>query len=199
MITQPIHRQQTLPAVREPLTASQALAIAYPAAVHYDPQARWVRVASGDYISDEGLSNQWSFRFDLPQQRAEAIVRVAADPAGSPQPVLCRELVHPFPEPESQLAAWLEQGAVSQDFVNEHWQWRLDNHPALPIPFSDSPDAVRALREQGVNFISGDDEMVLSGEVLPDGQAVWRIIEYGVEYQTPFARPESGDRQTRVA
>jgi hypothetical protein len=48
------------------------------------------------------------------------------------------------------------------------------------------------LREQGIDFISGDDEMVLSGEVLPDGQAVWRIFAYDVEYQTPFARSGAG-------
>lgn len=196
MISQAIYRQQVVPGRIGPLTAAQAWEIAYPVAAQYDPQARLTLIVSDDDISDQGESHQWSFHFDLPQQRAQAIIRVASDPAVETSdlpPLLCIEQVRPFPEEDSVMATWLAQGSISQEAVNEQWQRHLDNRPALPIPFRDSPEAVRALREQGVDFISGDSDMVLSGKVLPDGQAVWGVMAYGVEYQTPFAPPESGD------
>jgi hypothetical protein len=189
MITQAIHRQQTLTSVGVPLTAYQAFQVAQPAAMQYDPQARLALVASDEDISSEGDSRHWSFYFDLSHQRAQAIIQVTSDPEAErlgQMRVLLIEQVRPFPEPGSQMAVWLQEGTVSQEFVTEQWHAHLANRPALPIPFRDSPEAVRALSEQGVDFITGDTSMVLSGEVLPTGEAVWRIVAYDVEYQTPF-------------
>jgi hypothetical protein len=183
-----------VPGIRGPLTAAQAFQIAHPAAVQYDPLARLVLVVSDEDISEEGDSHQWSFRFDLPQQRAQVRVRVASDLAVETRdrpPVLCTEQVRPFPDPDSEMAAWLAEGAVSQTFVNEQWLAHQADNPALPIPFRDSPEAVRSLREQGVDFIGGDPHMVLRSKVLANGQAVWAIYAYHVEYHTPFARSDA--------
>lgn len=191
MIMQAIRRQQIVPGIHGPLTAVQAFQIAHPAAVQYDPLAWLVRVVSDEDISEKGESHQWSFRFILPQQRAELRVRVASDRAvdtGDQPPVLCIEQVRPFPEPDSQMAVWLAEGTISQAFVDEQWLVYQADNPALPIPFRDSSEAVHSLCEQGVDFISGDPHMVLQSKVLPDGQAVWAIYAYHVEYHTPFAR-----------
>lgn len=146
-----------------PLTARQAFLYVEPATAKYDKAAKLVLVVSGEDIDAEGRSHLWEFFFDFPMQRAQGIFRIELDEDEDGDNFVAYYLIE-------------EIKPVS----------KLDQRPALPIPFRDSPEVIQAFANQGVDFIAGDTSMYLSGEVLPNSKAIWKIFAYGVEYQASF-------------
>jgi hypothetical protein len=97
------------------------------------------------------------------------------------------EKINPFPHPNSTMAQMLQAGTITERVVADFWAKELARHPALPVPFQDSPDVVALFTQQGEDYISGDTHLTLFSAWLPDGRAIWQSIAYDVEYQAPFA------------
>jgi hypothetical protein len=64
-----------------------------------------------------------------------------------------------------------------------------DADAALPVDFIDSPEAARELSAQGIDWVAGDPDMVLTTRFTPSGDAVWTAWSYGEAHDTPFIAP----------
>ena len=103
------------------------------------------------------------------------------------------ENVQPFPAFTGSVRRRL-RGAFD---LEEQGRQEVEKHPALPFPFTDSPEAVRTLADQGEDLISGDIHLTLQTRMLSTGEAVWWSMAYSVEYTTPFAAGQAGPRDGR--
>jgi hypothetical protein len=189
MITARVQHIQPLPQLVGALTAQQAFGPIPHRAAHYDPAARLVRI-SGQDINWHGHAHVWEFWYLLPQQRARACSEVAVcdDDLDVALEVNClRECLTPFPEPDATIHHLIRTGALVPAVLDELWAQELAHQPALPIPFRDSPDAVRDMREQGADVIAGSTSLYLTASVMPSGAAVWQLHVHDVDYHTPFA------------
>lgn len=190
MFTQTINQERKLPTLTEPPTARQAFAVVAPVAAQYDPEARLVRVSSGENISYLGTASSWEWVFLLPNRRARALFRteLRLDPqTGLPDANYLVERIMPFPEAGAVVAQMRGAGTMTDATINQAWQQELLARPPLPIPFRDSPEAVQSLSAQGADFVDSDDPLSLTSKLLANGDAVWSVLIEDDEYQTPFA------------
>ena len=166
--------------IRRSITAREAWEIVEPRTKAIEPTARLIAVASGEDISSRGTASSWVFAFLLAERRGRAWFSFKpSDYDDAEAPLLLDEQIRPFGS--------AQQGAALPPEVRaDLWQTILDKFPPLPVPFRDSPEAVQALSEQGVNFGAGDTSMTLTSKVLPSGEAVWQITSYDETYTTPF-------------
>jgi hypothetical protein len=168
-----------------PLTAHEALRWAWPAAREHDPAARLVLITSGEDLDTAGRSRLWEFHVDLPNRRAQATLRVGEDDDADDEDggVLLVEMVRPF-VPPGDLWDLMAQGEDAvRRHVLTHWQRQLAGRLPLPLPGYDSPQAVSALRAQGVALRLG---CYLGARVQVDGSPVW-YLHAGDEVRiTPF-------------
>jgi hypothetical protein len=172
-----------------PLTAAQAYAEAHKV-VHVEDSAAALVFLMGDEEISSGRAHYWRMHFLLPQRRALAIVNVMSDPeveTGATLPVIVQMESEPLSVPHED---W-RNGRVVIDEVHDPIErerlWRAVPHwyRPLPVPFIDSPHAVRAILSQCPTAFAHDE--VLSGVTLENGQAVWRVVTEEMEYTTTFA------------
>lgn len=165
------------------LTAHQAFIRIEPLVLMEDAEARLVHIQSDEEITHEGDSDEWTLVFLLPNQQSECRCRIYRGSRSFRrvlQPIILKAKFTPYIIPPHLLE---EAGYTLDDM----WQNRLSSRPALPIPFRDSPEAVAALAEQGADFIAGSTSIVLSTEVLPSSEVVWKVYTFGLtRYETPF-------------
>ena len=148
----------------KPITSHQAFAYIEPALARYNQSAKLILVVSGEDIDIEGRSTLWEFFFDFPTIHAKGNFRIELNED----------------ENKDNLVAYFLVEEINTSS-------NISIYPALPIPFRDSPEVVKSFINQGVDFIAGDTSLYLSGEVMPDGKAIWKTFAYGIEYQEPFA------------
>ncbi len=190
MIEDPIGKRTRLAGITGPLTASEAFVIVDPAAKGYDADAFCHLLTAGERINGEGLSDLWELFYMMPNARAKATLGVGIDEHCDPdeewEQRFLFEDVRPFAhhEPGNILRRLIRGGAFD---VRAQWRQELERHAPLPLPFRDSPEAVRTFIAQGEDFFSGDIHLTVQTKTLATGEAVWWSMAYGVEYTTPFA------------
>jgi hypothetical protein len=156
---------EELPGLQGPLTAREALQVVLPRLPWTDQDLRLVFIGSGEDVNHEGRATLWEYFFEFPRRRARANFMVQPCDTGSEEPETWCVDIH----------------------VKKFGERFGPPRPPLPLEFQDSDAAVRALGEQGADWITGDTHMTLSTHVLPDGEIVWRTHCWDVEYRTPFA------------
>lgn len=190
MTEQPIEKRTRLAGITGPITARDAFAISDPVAKSYDADAFCHLMNAGERINSEGISDLWELLYLFPGERARAIFGVGIDEHCDPDEEwelrYLFEGVRPFVrhEPGGILGRLIRSGAFD---VRAQWQRELERHAPLPVPFRDSPEAVRMFIAQGEDFVSGDIHLTVQTRTLATGEAVWWSMAYGVEYTTPFA------------
>lgn len=172
-----IRETRELSSLRGPLTAREALTAILPQVREADPEFKLTFVGSGEGINHEGRAYAWDFFFESvrSQQMGDFTVRL-------------------FPREGDDEGPWCMDMRVRPIRDSATRSLKLTPRPprpALPVDFRDSPEAVRALAEQGADWISGDTHMTLSSKVRPDGAVVWHTFCWDQEYQTPFANLDS--------
>lgn len=190
MIGHPIEKRTRLVDIEGPTTAREAFAVVERAAKGYDTDALCYLMTAGERISAEGTSDLWELLYLFPNGRARAIFGVGIDEHCDPDEEwelrYLFENVQSFAhhEPDGILGRLIRSRAFD---VEDQWRREIERRTPLPFPFRDSPEAVRALADQGEDFVSGDIHLTLDAKTLPTGEAVWWSTAYGVEYTTPFA------------
>lgn len=180
-----ITREGRVQSLVAPVTARQAFGVAQAAVEAYGGDARLTMIVSGEDISVEGLARLWEFLFIFPSNRMQGIITVAVcdDDVEEGKRLCLRERVTPFVQAGGMLDKMVREGTVTPGFIEEQWRKEVERQPGLPVPFRDSPEAVRELREKGADFIAGDTHMTLAAKVNESGEAVWQTIVWNVEYE----------------
>ncbi len=173
------------------LTAREALAAILPAVRQVDRVFVLRLVTSGEDIDHRGRATVWEFFFDFPRRQAYGIFSLTpCDVEANLSPCCLRVVVRPKHR-ETGIAAQLVEGLkhdrAALAYVRRVWREADARRPVLPLDFRDSPEAVRALADQGVDWISGGTSMTLASKRLPSGELVWSTLMYDDEFQTPFA------------
>lgn len=152
-----------------PLTARAAYEVAVSHAHHPASALRLTGISSESDIDPEGCSKEWWLEFLLPSG-ARLVIAVLpsrdwdVDGATMPLDVLRREHAAP---------------AIARAGAAPH---------VLPVPFRDSPEAVRALQAQGVDFGAGPENMQLQSIVDAADGALWLVHYWDhAPFTTPFA------------
>lgn len=190
MIEEPIEKRTRLAGISGPVTAREAFAIADPAAKGYDADAFCHLMSAGERIDGEGVSDLWELFYMLPSARARAAFGVGidehCDPDSEWEQRYLFENLQPFArhEPGDTLGRLIPGRAFD---VRAQWKQDLERHVPLPVPFRDSPEAVRTFMAQGEDFVSGDIHLTVQTRTLATGETVWWSMAYGVEYTTPLA------------
>lgn len=140
-------------------TAAEAYALAVPFATKHGSEPLLLLLKSHTDIDQAGRSVCWELLFEAPLSRLYVLVEVGACGEGADAATI-RERISPSGPPR----------------------------PPVPVPFRDSSSAVAHLAAHGVDFIAGDPDMNLSAEVLPSGEAVWRLFAYDDEYRVPLGQ-----------
>jgi hypothetical protein len=164
-ISDVVRGSRELPQARGRVTAREALALVYPAVLETSKKPVLLVITSGTDINAEGRSGTWEFVFHFPARAAQGVY----------------SLEHRDPE--------VSDGDLRMT-------WRLSPRPdakgddaALPLEFTDSPEAVRDLNRAGVDWVAGDADMTLGTKRLPSGEVMWVTEAYGKEFVTPFVVP----------
>jgi hypothetical protein len=214
MITEPFDREYQLSLPSGKLTAHQAYLLMEAAARQYDPDARFVQIASDISIDEQGLASFWQCAVDLPHKQAQAVfevVRRGYEPPSAPGTYYLCEYIRPYLPPDSEIWSiirnqripdgWrstlhgdaftqlLESRQLTPAWPARAWQEQMASRPPFPVPFYDSPTAVQAFIVQGADFLSGPVDMYLESKHLPSAGFVWRVNGYEDLY-TPFAPPK---------
>ncbi len=173
------------------LTAREALAAILPAVRQVDRVFFLRLVTSGEDIDHRGRATVWEFFFDFPRRQAQGIFSVTPrDVEVEPSRCCLRAVVRPKHRETgiaAQLVESLKHDRAALAYVRRVWREAEAREPVLPLDFRDSPEAVRALADQGADWISGSTSMTLSSKRLPSGELVWSTLMYDDEFQTPFA------------
>ena len=172
------------------MTARQAFALASPIAAELETAERLTLLTSGEDIDADGRARMWEFFFDLPELRACAAIEVLCpvEDAFPPDDVGRIEVrVVPFASPGGIMDQLLQAGRVSPRFLDDRWDDELRRRPPLPVPFRDSPNAVRDLVPPDVEWIDGSTLLSLRGHVLHDGAPVWEADSRNQVWRAPFA------------
>ena len=190
-ITEESDSTAELPGLVGPLTAREALAAIVPAVRQVDRVFVFRLVTSGEDIDYRGRATVWEFFFDFPRRNGLGIFAVKpCQVEGEPGPCCLQVAVRPKHR-ETGIAARLVESLrhdrAALAYVRRVWREADAREPVLPLDFRDSPEAVRALAEQGADWISGSTSMTLSSKRLPSGELVWSTLMYDDEFQTPFA------------
>ena len=191
-ITEESDSTTELPGVVGSLTAREALAAILPAVRQVDRVCVLRLVTSGEDIDHRGRTTVWEFFFDFPRRNGLGIFAVKpCDVEEEPSPCCLRAKVRPKYYRDTGIAAQLverlKHDRAALAYVRRVWREAEAREPVLPLDFRDSPEAVRALADQGADWISGSTSMTLSSKRLPSGELVWSTLMYDDEFQTPFA------------
>jgi hypothetical protein len=155
-------RQQGAAGRRGPLTAREALSVVRPQVHNVGGSFFLSAVSSGEDIAPDGKSCVWRFLFYFPTRKALGIFELVPADAEETHPELTLEIsISPSP------------GGGS-------------GGPQLPLQFRDSPEAVRALAEDGADWVAGSTRMNLATRVDRSGKIVWFTESYGQEWETSF-------------
>jgi hypothetical protein len=190
-ITEEVRTEEKLPGLSGPSTAREALAAIMPAVRKIDSDHKFSLVASGEDIDQQGYAFLWEFFFHFPRRQARGIFSVQpTDVAAMDKGCdLCLkvDLKPIYTGTAAQVRKRLKDDRDAIAYLRKIWDESEQEKQALPLTFRDSPEAVRSLAEQGVNWSAGDTSLTLSSKVLPSGEIVWCTYSYGKEFHTPFA------------
>lgn len=161
-ISEVVRGSRELPQTGGRVTAREALALVYPAVLETSKKPVLLLITSGTDINAEGRSGTWEFVFHFPAPVAQGVYSLEPrDPEVSDSDLRLRWRLSPRPDVKG-------------------------NDAALPLDFTDSPEAVRDLNRAGVDWVAGDTDMTLATKRLPSGEVVWVTESYGKEFATPF-------------
>ncbi len=184
-----IHKRQELE-LQTPLTARQAFAAILPSVGEIDATFKFVSAGSSEDIDHLGRASTWHFEFTFSRIRAWASLAVepcSGIEADGPSAACIDIHVQPM---NTQFVSRGGQTAKPSlglvKLLERSWDKQERARVALPFEFRDSPEAVIALAEQGVDWIAGGIHMTLSSQVLPDGHIVWQTDYQHQAFRTPF-------------
>jgi hypothetical protein len=161
-----------------PATAAEAVAAVQPLAAGHDPEARLAMIVSGEDIDLQGRAYHWELFYLLPNEQARAVFEIRPVPEGDEENGYLKEAVSSFFRGD--------RSRLSPGVLEELWRKELQEHPPLPVPFRDSPEAVVALEAVGVEFYGGSTYVNLSTRWV-DGKPMWEAMSLGETYRVPFA------------
>jgi hypothetical protein len=162
-IREVLRGSRELPQTGGGVTAREALALVYPEVLETSRTPILLLITSGTDISAEGRSGTWELVFHFPARFAQGVYSLEhRDPEVSESGLRMRWRISPRPDVKGEDAA-------------------------LPLEFTDSPEAVRDLSRAGVDWVAGDADMTLASKRLPSGEVVWATESYGKEFATSFA------------
>jgi hypothetical protein len=147
------------------VTAREALALVQPAVLETSTKPVLLLITSGTDISADGRAGTWEFVFHFPARVAQGVYSLEPrDPEVSDGGLRMKWRLSPRPDAKGEDAA-------------------------LPLDFTDSPQAVEDLNRAGVDWVAGDTDMTLATKRLPSGEVVWVTESYGKEFATRFLPP----------
>lgn len=190
---------QPVAGVRGPLPASRAVALGNPPAMDADPGARLVGIVSDTNIDARGLARVWELFYDLPARGTQLTITLAPSPGAElteEPPVSMSFAERPFVPPlDAGFAAGVARAlnmSVEQFEAKRRELAAAERAAPLPMPFRDSPEAVADLMAQGVDFVSGPTDLVLSTDRLKNGTVVWKTGDRRRDYTTAFEAQAAG-------
>ena len=150
-----------------------------------DASARLFLVLS-DAVETDGRSGIWTLHFLLPNRHGEAVATVSSQASARGGYVVTASYdVTRFPRPGT--VEWeLAQQPVMAEMFEDRWKARLARLGGLPVPFTDSPDAIEAMHATGAPLFSGG-PVRLKGRTLPTGKPVWEAVISTGTYHVPFS------------
>ncbi len=177
--------------VNLPLSAHGAFRIIWPLVEKYDKKALLHVLTSGEDISEEGLSSQWVFSFDLPKRQAMLVAELYEEDnhKGDNQANTVLELsIIPFAAEDSSLAIMARDGRILRKEIRSQWQERLRLRQYLPLEFVDSKKAMKSLdlKNQNIDIKDGNYVAALTAKVVSNGP-VWQLDDPSMDVQAPFA------------
>ncbi len=186
-ITEETRTREDLSDLHGPLTARQAFEAVLPRVERVDRDFKFVLVTSGQDINYEGRALLWEFFFDFPRLRGTGnfSIQLSSEEDIDLGPKCIETRVRPA-YPNTGFVPQLKRERASRDYMERAWDKSVQAKQGLPLSFRDSPEAVRDLIRQGVDWIAGDTSMTLSSKVLASGDIVWSTVSWDKEYHTPF-------------
>ncbi len=187
-----VTKRGRVPQVLLPLSAHGAFKIIWPLVKKYDKNALLHVLTSGEDITEEGLSNQWVFSFDLPKRQAMLVAELYEDEESETDTntVTFLELsVIPFAAKDSSLAIMAQDGKILKREIRSQWQERLRLRQYLPLEFIDSSKAIKSLDLKTHNIDLKDENCMtaLTAKVLLNEGPVWQLDDPSMNLQAPFA------------
>ena len=187
-----VTKRGRVPQVLLPLSAHGAFKIIWPLVKKYDKNALLHVLTSGEDITEEGLSNQWVFSFDLPKRQAMLVAELYEDeePDTNTKALTFLELsVIPFAAKDSSLAIMAQDGRILRREIRSQWQERLRLRQYLPLEFIDSSKAIKSLGLEAHNIDLKDENCMtaLTAKVLLNEGPVWQLDDPSMDLQAPFA------------
>lgn len=176
-----------VPQVRLPLSAHGAFTIIWPLIKKYDKKALLHVLTSGEDITEEGLSTQWVFSFDLPKRQAMVVAELYEDELETGTQL---ELsIIPFAAKDSSLSIMARDGKILRREIRSQWQERLRLRQYLPLEFVDSSKAIKSLELETHNIDLKDENYMtaLTAKVLLNQGPVWQLDDPSMDVQAPFA------------
>lgn len=187
-----VTKRGRVPQVMLPLSAHGAFNIIWPLVKKYDKKALLHVLTSGEDITEEGLSNQWVFSFDLPKRQAMLVAELYEheETIDSSTTETHLELsVIPFAAKDSSLAIMAQDGRILRREIRSQWQERLRLRQYLPLEFIDSNKAIKslALETHNINLQDKNCATALTAKVLLNKGPVWQLDDPTMDLQAPFA------------
>ena len=187
-----VTKRGRVPQVMLPLSAHGAFNIIWPLVKKYDKKALLHVLTSGEDITEEGLSNQWVFSFDLPKRQAMLVAELYEheETIDSNATETHLELsVIPFAAKDSSLAIMAQDGRILRREIRSQWQERLRLRQYLPLEFIDSNKAIKslALETHNINLQDKNCATALTAKVLLNKGPVWQLDDPTMDLQAPFA------------
>lgn len=181
-----------VPNVLLPISAHGAFNIIWPLVKKYDKKALLHILTSGEDITEEGLSTQWVFSFDLPNRQAMLVTELYEDEEAKNEQHTETYLelsIIPFAAKDSSLSTMARDGKILKREIRSQWQERLRLRQYLPLEFIDSSKAIKSLGLEKHNIDLKDENCMaaLTAKVLLNDGPVWQLDEPSVDLQAPFA------------
>ncbi len=173
---------------RGPFTAREALAAALPVVGRIDTEFELTFVGCGEDLDQDGGAYTWDLFFDFPRRHAQATVAILLCPSDAdddPERWCVRARVRPERLTVEERPVKLFR-RLGTDLARSPREKR--KQASLPLDFMDSPDAVRALAAEGVDWETGDRHKSLASLVLDNGETFWHTFSWNREYRVPFGR-----------
>jgi len=181
-----VTKRGRVPQVLLPLSAHGAFKIIWPLVAKYDKKALLHVLTSGEDITEEGLSNQWVFSFDLPKRQAMLVAELYEEENDG---TFLELSVIPFAAKDSSLAVMARDGKILRKEIRSQWQERLRLRQYLPLEFIDSSKAIKslALAENNIDLKDENCMTALTAKVLLNEGPVWQLDDPSLDVQAPFA------------
>lgn len=184
-----VTKRGRVPQVTVPLSAHGAFKIIWPLVEKYDKKALLHVLTSGEDITEEGLSNQWVFSFDLPKRQAMLVAELYEDEVDNSEGTFLELSVIPFAAKDSSLSIMARDGKILRKEIRSQWQERLRLRQYLPLEFIDSSKAIKslALAEHNIDLKDENFMTALTAKVLLNEGPVWQLDDPSLDVQAPFA------------